>query len=209
MLSGIWGLPDAEAATQGYSDAGQNFVTGTGVVGANYTGTVGCAIYGSTTGAGTDAIFGEAHNDGSIGVRGIADGTSGMALYGYAGGAGYTYGVYGESSSTTGTGVYGVNKAAAGTTYGVWGASSSSTFEGCHRLPPAGESPSLRVWQALYATLGFNEPESFLYIDLPVLIVLVVLEKSLDKAVPFVAQLVSFPAQNLKAKLQILKAQLA
>jgi len=65
-------------------------------------------------------IYGEATNNDGIGVRGIADNTTGA-----------TYGVYGYSNSNSGTGVYGNATNATGTTYGVAGnVSSASGYSG-------------------------------------------------------------------------------
>lgn len=135
-LTWALGLQGAWAATAGYSDAGQNGVTGVGVVGANYTGTSGVAISGfaveptgttyggtffsnSTSGRGVYGVafattgttyggdFSSASSEGT-GVRGLATAT----------GTSTTYGGYFESRGQAGGGVIGLNTATTGSTYG-------------------------------------------------------------------------------------------
>ncbi len=68
------------------------------------------------------------------GVHGRSDGTDeSRGVYGYASAtSGPTYGIYGESASTSGRGVYGYATADTGTTYGVFGDSDSDDGRGVY-----------------------------------------------------------------------------
>ena len=63
----------------------------------------------------------------TAGVNGRTDSSSTGAkgVWGYAAGGGQTYGVHGESNSTSGRGVYGRANASSGTNYGVYGQTNS------------------------------------------------------------------------------------
>ncbi|MFZ1265175.1 MAG: hypothetical protein WAU95_01800, partial [Anaerolineae bacterium] len=64
----------------------------------------------------------------TYGVRGQSVSTSGTGVSGWAsGGSGETYGVHGQSDSPSGNGVFGYATAASGFTYGVYGQSDSSS----------------------------------------------------------------------------------
>ncbi|GBC96160.1 hypothetical protein HRbin16_01961 [bacterium HR16] len=67
----------------------------------------------------------------TFGVWGQSSSTDGRGLLGYASAAtGYTFGVWGQSSSTDGTGVYGFATASSGNTNGVYGRSDSPDGRG-------------------------------------------------------------------------------
>jgi hypothetical protein len=62
----------------------------------------------------------------TFGIFGRSDSTSGTGVYGFANAtSGFTNGVIGQTDSTSGTGVYGLATATSGTTYGVYGESRS------------------------------------------------------------------------------------
>ncbi|MGC8960739.1 MAG: hypothetical protein ACP5OO_13360, partial [Chloroflexia bacterium] len=72
------------------------------------------------------------------GVYGQSDSTDGRGVYGYAAAtSGTTCGVYGQSASTDGRGVYGYATATSGTTFGVWGQSDSTDGIGVYGLAHA------------------------------------------------------------------------
>jgi hypothetical protein len=89
----------------------------------------GADIIGSIDGDSVLEARNESSADRSIGVFGLASATSGT-----------TYGVYGYSPSTSGTGVYGSAGAASGTTYGVYGYARSPDGYGVYgeNLAPGG-----------------------------------------------------------------------
>jgi hypothetical protein len=69
----------------------------------------------------------------TFGVYGQSSSTSGRGVDGWANAAtGTTYGVYGHSESTSGRGVFGSANAASGGTYGVYGQSNSTTGVGVY-----------------------------------------------------------------------------
>jgi hypothetical protein len=78
---------------------------------------------------GSTGVYGEA----IIGVFGQSNSSSGTGVYGDArAGSGTTHGVYGRSYSLSGTGVYGHANMGSGTTYGVYGRSDSSSGAGVY-----------------------------------------------------------------------------
>jgi len=83
---------------------------------------------------GQHAIFGVSTLNGggfSYGVWGQASTTGGRGVLGFAtAGTGQTAGVYGRSDSTAGRGVFGVATAGSGFAYGVWGEAASTTGRG-------------------------------------------------------------------------------
>jgi len=79
-----------------------------------------------------DAIYGWAHApNGGFGVEGVSDDWHGVVGTATAA-SGQVYGVYGNSSSTSGRGVYGYAPASSGTTYGVYGESASASGIGVY-----------------------------------------------------------------------------
>jgi len=67
----------------------------------------------------------------TYGVFGQSASTAGTGVFGLAGAtSGTTYGVFGQSASTAGTGVFGLAGATSGTTYGVLGQSASTAGRG-------------------------------------------------------------------------------
>ena len=95
---GIYGI---KGSPSGYDLLGHNWFPG--------------AVVGDTNVG--NGVIGVASGFSDIGVMGIITGTADRALAGYAvAPTGYTYGVYGSSSSTNGTGVYGYSPG-----YGVYG----------------------------------------------------------------------------------------
>ncbi|MGQ9841813.1 MAG: hypothetical protein ACUVR4_15140, partial [Anaerolineae bacterium] len=71
----------------------------------------------------------------SIGVEGYASATTGN-----------TYGVWGQSDSTTGTGVYSRATATTGTTHGVYGRSDSTAGTGVYGYASAASGITVGVW---------------------------------------------------------------
>jgi hypothetical protein len=70
----------------------------------------------------------------TAGVNGRTDSstTGAKGVWGYAAGGGQTYGVHGESNSTSGRGVYGRANTSTGTSYGVYGQSNSQDGYGVY-----------------------------------------------------------------------------
>jgi hypothetical protein len=70
----------------------------------------------------------------TAGVNGRTDSSSTGAkgVWGYAAGGGQTYGVHGESNSTSGRGVYGRANTSSGTNFGVYGETASTSGRGVY-----------------------------------------------------------------------------
>ncbi|CUU36579.1 Chaperone of endosialidase [Armatimonadetes bacterium DC] len=86
------------------------------------------------------AIYGSASatSGATYGVWGRSNSTDGTGVFGWASAtSGYTYGVVGRSASTAGTGVYGDATATSGTTIGVYGESRSPDGRGVYGLVSA------------------------------------------------------------------------
>jgi hypothetical protein len=153
--TGVYGMHDAATGTD------------PGVLGAtNSTGGAAVGVLGrvESTAAGGYSAGVRGINNGTggngIGVWGSQDGTGwgvygttfgGRAVYGRtSAGSGYTYGVYGESASTDGRGVYGIATATTfGYTYGVYGTSASMAGCGVY-----GRAPAWGVYGETYSTTG-------------------------------------------------------
>ena len=89
------------------------------------------------------------------GVYGQSSSTSGRGVYGYASAAsGTTTGVRGQSASTSGRGVYGYATAASGTTYGVRGESFSTSGRGVYGYATAGNGITYGVYGVSSSTSG-------------------------------------------------------
>ncbi len=97
-------------------------------------------VYGRSDSTSGRGVFGTANNSTTgAGVWGESGATSGRAVYGWAwGNSGTTTGVYGVSTgSPDGRGVFGSASASTGTTYGVFGQSDSTTGRGVYGLASA------------------------------------------------------------------------
>ena len=144
--SGVWGESNSPEGrgVSGYANATSG--TTYGVYGESKS-TAGAGVYGVNTSSGTgvtgvsstgDGVRGESSGANKSGVYGVNTNSSGFGVYGRntgAGSVGYlggTYGVYGESASTTGRGVSGYANATSGTTYGVYGESKSTAGAGVY-----------------------------------------------------------------------------
>jgi len=93
------------------------------------------------------AAYNTATSGFAYGVFGSSSSTNGTGVYGYAGAAGgSTYGVQGYSASTSGTGVYGLATATSGTTYGVRGESASTAGTGVAGVSTATTGDTAGVW---------------------------------------------------------------
>ncbi|MDP2209539.1 MAG: hypothetical protein Q8K98_12335 [Bacteroidota bacterium] len=86
------------------------------------------------------------------GVYGQSNSTSGRGVYGWAdASSGLTYGVYGQSNSTSGRGLYGLANASSGGNYGVYGKSNSPIGYGVQ-----GVSQYIGTYGMATATIGTN-----------------------------------------------------
>jgi len=91
----------------------------------------------------------------TYGVWGQSASTGGRGVYGLATAtSGWTYGVQGESWSTAGHGVAGYATAASGTTYGVYGQSNSTSGRGVVGLAGATSGTTYGVYGLSYSTAG-------------------------------------------------------
>jgi hypothetical protein len=106
-----------------------------------------------------DAAVIHAHNTttsgDASGVYGESDSHSGWGVYGHASAAsGIASGVYGRSSSTDGRGVHGWASASSGTTYGVYGSSWSTSGRGVYGEASVGSGTNYGVYGRSYSTDG-------------------------------------------------------
>jgi hypothetical protein len=93
----------------------------------------------------------------TYGVYGRSSSTSGTGAYGYAvATSGNTYGVFGQSNSTSGTGVSGYAVATSGYTYGVFGGSQSSSGTGVLGRASATSGFAHGVYGESNSTSGFG-----------------------------------------------------
>ncbi len=93
----------------------------------------------------------------TYGIWGESSSTSGRGVCGVASATtGTTYGVYGGSSSTSGRGVYGWASATTGTTYGVYGGSSSTSGRGVYGSASATSGVAVGVYGRTSSTTGFG-----------------------------------------------------
>jgi len=93
----------------------------------------------------------------TYGVYGESASTSGTGVYGQASAAsGYTSGVYGQSASTTGMGVYGKASAASGLTFGVYGKSASTNGMGVYGEADAASGGTYGVRGESFSTAGIG-----------------------------------------------------
>ncbi len=116
--------------------------------GANILGVLNGAVV--TIGNSSDATFG-------AGVLGVTSSPyqDSVGVWGLAGaGTGATYGVRGESISTSGTGVYGVAGAATGNTYGVYGEVSSTNGDGVYGIATGVNGTGVHGEANRYAVTG-------------------------------------------------------
>ena len=93
----------------------------------------GAEVVGSVTSRRYAAIYGSntASTGASYGVRGESASTTGRGVYGEATAtSGSAYGVHGRSDSPSGRGVYGENMATSGAAAGVYGSTNSTTGQG-------------------------------------------------------------------------------
>ncbi len=98
-----------------------------------YSSNFGFGIYSETATTEGHAIYGRATGAGfTAGVLGQSISTSGYGVWGMG-----STGVYGESSSSYGSGVEGINKSSTGITYGVYGSSRSSDGYGVYGIGKA------------------------------------------------------------------------
>lgn len=130
--AGIKGVVNATTGTGAGVIGITSSVSGYGVQGnANATSGSTIGVYGTSVSPSGFGVYGLDNNDvgvfgqGGIGVNGIG------STYGVAGGSssstGLVAGVFGDSISTSGAGVFGLEGASTGNNYGVEGSASSST----------------------------------------------------------------------------------
>jgi hypothetical protein len=94
---------------------------------------------------------------GTRGVSGQSSSTSGIGVFGQASAtSGFTYGVWGRSSSTGGLGVFGDAIAESGSNHGVWGQSSSTNGRGVLGLAVAGIGTNYGVLGATNSPDGYG-----------------------------------------------------
>ncbi|HYE62810.1 MAG TPA: hypothetical protein VD997_12510 [Phycisphaerales bacterium] len=94
-----------------------------------------------------------ATSGGSFGVWGQSSSTSGVGAVGYNNAtSGQAYGVQGESASTTGRGVYGLASATSGDSYGVFGLTNSSVGTGIAGEASATSGATTGVLGAVHST---------------------------------------------------------
>jgi hypothetical protein len=83
--------------------------------------------------------------------KGEATGNYGLGVWALAGSGPQAYGVWAESDSTTGGGVYGIANASSGNAYGVYGESSSSSGHGGHFVTPnTTNSSEVALWAGTF-----------------------------------------------------------
>jgi hypothetical protein len=93
------------------------------------------------------ARLGFRHQRHTYGVYGASGSTSGTGVFGVASApSGTTYGVYGQSASTSGRGVYGWASATSGATFGVYGVSDSTSGTGVFGYAYATSGAAWGVW---------------------------------------------------------------
>ena len=91
-------------------------------------------VYGAGPSTGVKGLATDAGNV-TYGVYGQSESSSGHGVFGYAtASSGSTFGIYGRSDSTSGIAVYGRTFASSGETYGVYGVSASTTGRGVYGL---------------------------------------------------------------------------
>ena len=125
---GVRGKTSSSSGYAGYFEGGRNYFEGNAGFGTNNPS---YPVHAQTTGS--RAISGEntATSGTTYGVYGETLSTSGRGVYGLATASlGFTDGVYGQSNSSGGRGVNGLASAPSGTTYGVRGQSNSSGGRG-------------------------------------------------------------------------------
>jgi hypothetical protein len=171
----VYGLYGKTGSADGYGVYGsgpQVGVRGVGDTAGSVSPGVDVGVWGdSATGDGVWGVTGSSA-DQSTGVRGWANATSGATygVYGYnrsssAGARGVygyssaatdqlTFGVYGESASTSGFGVYGADTAASGFTCGVYGLSASTEGRGVVGAATADSGSTYGVWGLSTSTYG-------------------------------------------------------
>jgi hypothetical protein len=122
----------------------------------------GANMIGELAGANTLTVENSSTANNSRAIRGYASATTGFTagvqgrtnssstgakgVWGYAGGSGQTYGVHGESDSTSGRGVYGRANTSSGTNYGVYGESNSTSGIGVYGTASAESGTAHGVW---------------------------------------------------------------
>jgi hypothetical protein len=83
--------------------------------------------------------------------KGEATGDYGLGVWALAGSGTQAYGVWAESDSTNGGGVYGIANASSGNAYGVYGGSSSSSGHGGHFVTPnTTNSSEVALWAGTF-----------------------------------------------------------
>ncbi|HWP31381.1 MAG TPA: hypothetical protein VNK96_06630 [Fimbriimonadales bacterium] len=110
----------------------------------------GSGIYYNTgnTGIGTSSPLYRLH---------VETGIGGRAIYGFHSAAtGTTFGVYGQSASTSGIGVLGYASSTSGVTYGAWGQSDSTSGIGVVGFTPANSGTANGVYGQSNSTSGIG-----------------------------------------------------
>jgi hypothetical protein len=132
-----------------------------GTLGSSYLGNpgYGVALMGESDVPGSDAVYGRngATTGSSWGVHGDSSSTSGVGVSGYALAAtGTAYGVKGFAYSTSGIGVGGFATASTGSTFGVYGTSNSPGGVAVGGRGQATTGESIGVLGASASTVGWG-----------------------------------------------------
>ena len=135
-VAAIVGDANAAPGVSGSSDSDTGVlgtsISGTGVVGSGPTGVYGNSDSSANQTKGVAGVV-FAGTGSTWGVYGESGSTSGIGVNGFTGqGTGTTIGVYGQSNSNAGRGVYGYVPSASGTTYGARGEAVSTTGRGVY-----------------------------------------------------------------------------
>jgi hypothetical protein len=130
----------------------------------------GANVIGELAGANTLTVENSSTAHDSRAIRGYASATTGFTagvqgrtdssttgakgVWGYAAGGGQTYGVHGESNSTSGRGVYGRANTSSGTNYGVYGESNSASGIGVYGTTSATSGETYGVYGVTHSSYG-------------------------------------------------------
>ncbi len=115
----------------------------------------GGGVFGSSSTYGVYGLATSGSAGSAFGIYGQSQSTSGRGVYGTTTAtSGVNYGVYGRSPSTSGMGVYGEAEAGSGTTYGVYGSSVSTNGRGVYGRVTAGSGDTYGVYGSSASTSG-------------------------------------------------------
>lgn len=141
---GVYGISRSSAGRGVYGSATSTTGTNYGVYGESQSSS-GTGVYGSGKAAG---IKGESQ---IYGVQGVATGITGRGVYGrVTNTSGTNYGVFGESESPDGSGVFGIGGR------GVYGQTNSTNGYGIVGYAVSSTGTSVGVWGAVASSNGFS-----------------------------------------------------